>query len=141
MTLRFAESLLAQIQAHGERAYPEEGAGFLLGADGPQRAVQGIYPLSNAREDEARRNRYLIMPEDYLKAEIEADRLGLSLIGVFHSHPDHPNCPSEYDREWAQPYFTYVITSVVAGKALESRAWRLVEDRSQFVEEEIQNTC
>ena len=86
----------------------------------------------------ARHNRYLITPEDYLKAELAAERLGLGLIGVFHSHPDHPNRPSEYDREWAQPFFSYIITSVEKGKAIESRSWRLMEDRSQFVEEKIQ---
>jgi len=79
----------------------------------------------------------LITPEDYLKAELEADRLGLSLIGVFHSHPDHPNRPSEFDREWAQPFFSYIITSVQSGKAMESRSWRLTEDRTKFEKEEI----
>ena len=140
MTLRLSENLLAQIHAHGEQAYPEEGAGFLLGADAKERIVHAISRLSNAREETARHNRFLIKPEDYLKAELEAERLGLSLIGVFHSHPDHPNIPSEFDREWAQPFFSYVITSVTSGKAVESRSWRLVEDRSKFVEEEIQNT-
>ncbi len=136
--LRFSRDLLARIHAHGEQAYPEEGAGFLLGADGNDRAVQAIFPLSNAREHTARHNRYLITPEDYLKAEMEAERLGLRLIGVFHSHPAHPNHPSEFDREWAQPFFSYIITSVESGKALESRSWRLVEDRSTFLEEKIQ---
>ena len=135
--LRLSEKLLARIHAHGEQAYPEEGAGFLLGTDGEERAVTALYPLLNAREDAARKNRYLFTPEDYMKAESEADRLGLSLLGVFHSHPDHPNQPSEFDREWAQPYFSYVITSVRSGKALESRSWRLVEDRSEFREEPI----
>jgi proteasome lid subunit RPN8/RPN11 len=138
--LRFSADVLIQVHKHGERAYPDEGAGFLLGMDGDARTVQALVPLSNAREDAARRNRYLIAPEEYLKAEREADRLGLSLIGVFHSHPDHPNRPSEFDREWAQPFFSYVITSVQSGKAIESRSWRLVEDRSQFVEEPIQTT-
>jgi proteasome lid subunit RPN8/RPN11 len=138
MTLRLSKDLLVQIHAHGESAYPEEGAGFLLGSDGAERAVKAILPLANSREDAARHNRYLITPEDYLKAELEADRLGLSLIGVFHSHPDHPNRPSEYDRDWAQPFFSYIITSVDSGKAIESRSWRLVEDRSEFAEEEIQ---
>jgi proteasome lid subunit RPN8/RPN11 len=138
MMLRLPKDLLAQIQAHGERAYPEEGAGFLLGSEGTNRTVQTIYVLPNAREDSARHNRYLITPEDYLKAEIEAGRLRLNLIGVFHSHPDHPNRPSEFDREWAQPFFSYVITSVQSGKAIESRSWRLLEDRSEFVEEKIQ---
>jgi len=136
--LNLSKDVLTQIHVHGEQAYPEEGAGFLLGADGSERSVKTIVPLANSREDAARHNRYLITPEDYLKAELEADRLGLSLIGVFHSHPDHPNRPSEFDRDWAQPFFSYIITSVDSGKAMESRSWRLLEDRSQFVEEKIQ---
>ncbi|HUI89775.1 MAG TPA: M67 family metallopeptidase [Anaerolineales bacterium] len=136
--LWLSKDILFQIQAHGESSYPEEGAGFLLGTDGAERAVQAIFPLSNSREDAARHNRYLITPEDYLKAELEAGRLRMNLIGVFHSHPDHPNRPSEFDRDWAQPYFSYVITSVDSGKAAGSRSWRLLEDRSEFVEEKIQ---
>ena len=135
MSLAISKELLDQIHAHGEQAYPEEGAGFLIGNDG---RVESILPLDNAREDGARHNRFLITPEAYLKAEFEADRLGLSLIGVFHSHPDHPNRPSEYDREWAQPFFSYIITTVNEGKAIESRSWRLLEDRSRFEEETIQ---
>ena len=136
--LHLSKDILSQIHAHGESAYPEEGAGFLLGDDGAERMVKKILPLSNSREDAARHNRYLITPEDYLKAELEAGRLRLNLIGVFHSHPDHPNRPSEFDRDWAQPFFSYIITSVDAGKAIELRSWRLLEDRSQFVEEKIQ---
>ncbi len=134
MTLAVSKELLDQIHAHGEAAYPEEGAGFLIGAEG---RVKKILPLENSREDGARHNRFLIRPEDYLRAELTADRLGLSLIGVFHSHPDHPNHPSEYDREWAQPFFSYIITTVNEGKAIESRSWRLMEDRSRFEEEGI----
>ncbi|WKZ49163.1 MAG: M67 family metallopeptidase [Anaerolineales bacterium] len=133
--LTISKELLAQIHAHGEEAYPEEGAGFLVGADGH---VEKILPLSNAREESARRNRYLITAEEYAKAEEAADSLTLSLIGVFHSHPDHPNRPSEFDREHALPYFSYIITSVQSGKAVESRSWKLSEDRLQFVEEKIQ---
>lgn len=126
--------LIEQMNAHVEKAYPEEGAGFLLGEQGQ---VREIVALSNSREDGARHNRFLITPEDYLQAELTADRLGLSLIGVFHSHPDCPNVPSEYDREWAQPFFSYIITRVDHGKAVNSRSWRLLEDRSKFNEEEI----
>jgi len=126
--------LIAQINAHVEKVYPEEGAGFLVGDEGE---VKEILPLSNAREDAARNNRFLITPEDYLKAELKADSLGLSLIGVFHSHPDCPNVPSEYDREWAQPFFSYIITRVDDGKSVSHRSWRLVEDRSKYDEEEI----
>jgi proteasome lid subunit RPN8/RPN11 len=132
--LAVSNDLIEQINAHVEEAYPEEGAGFLLGEDG-----QVVYVLSlpNAREDEARHNRFLFTPEDYLKAELKADELGLNLIGVFHSHPDCPNVPSEYDREWAQPFFSYIITRVDNGKVVNHRSWRLVEDRSKYDEEEI----
>ncbi|HRQ22549.1 MAG TPA: M67 family metallopeptidase [Anaerolineales bacterium] len=130
-----SKDLIARIETHVEAAYPEEGAGFLLGADGE---VREVFPLPNAREDEARHNRYLITPEDYLKAELKADALGLSLIGVFHSHPDCPNEPSEYDREWAQPFFSYLISRVDKGKAVSHRSWRLAEDRSKYEEEKIE---
>ncbi len=129
------DRLMAEITAHVEKAYPEEGAGFLIGEEGQ---VQEIIALSNAREDGARHNRFLFTPEDYLKAELQAERLGLSLIGVFHSHPDCPNIPSEYDREWAQPFFSYIITRVDQGKAVNSRSWKLLEDRSKYEEEQIE---
>jgi proteasome lid subunit RPN8/RPN11 len=137
-SIHIAAELLDKIHANGEKAYPEEGAGFLIGLDGSEKSVLDILPLPNAREDSARHNRYLISPQDYLKAEMTAEELGLSLIGVFHSHPDHPNHPSEYDREWAQPFFSYVITSVEKGRATSSRSWLLKEDRSMFEEEEIE---
>lgn len=127
--------LIEQINAHVEKAYPEEGAGFLIGEASE---VKEVLALSNSREDGARHNRFLFTPEDYLQAELKADKLGLSLIGVFHSHPDSPNIPSEYDREWAQPFFSYIITRVDNGKAVNSRSWRLLEDRSKYEEEEIE---
>lgn len=132
--LNIPNQLIERINEHVEKAYPGEGAGFLLGVDGD---VKEVLPLENAREEEARHNRFLITPEEYLKAELQADSLGLSLIGVFHSHPDCPNVPSEYDREWAQPFFSYIITRVDEGKAVSHRSWRLVEDRSKYDEEEI----
>ena len=138
MTLEISQDILNQIHAHGEAAYPEEGAGFLLGhTDGERRQVTALLGLTNAREDAARHNRYLLTPQDYLLGEDEAARLGLDVLGVFHSHPDHPDRPSEFDREWAMPWFSYVITSVQAGHAVESRSWRLAEDHSAFVEEVI----
>jgi proteasome lid subunit RPN8/RPN11 len=130
--LTISTDLIEKITAHLEAAYPEEGAGFLLGVDGEVRA---IIALPNAREDEARHNRYLITPEDYLKAEIQAAETGVDLIGVFHSHPDCPNEPSEFDREWAQPFFSYIISRVDNGKAVSHRSWVLTEDRSKYEEE------
>jgi proteasome lid subunit RPN8/RPN11 len=138
MSLEIPAEMLTRIHAHGEAAYPEEGAGFLFGKDGGgRRHATAILPLSNAREDAARHNRYLLTPQDFLRGEQEAERLGLDLLGVFHSHPDHPNRPSEYDREWAMPWFSYIITSVNSGQAVQSRSWRLAEDRSTFVEEPL----
>jgi proteasome lid subunit RPN8/RPN11 len=129
--------MMRQIAQHGETAYPEEAAGFLLGADGEPRRVETIFRLENAREEDARRNRYLITPQDMLSAEREAVRLGKDVIGVFHSHPDHPDRPSSFDLEWALPWFSYVITTIENGLATESRCWRLKDDRSSFIEEEI----
>ena len=131
--------LMRQIEVHGEAAYPDEGAGFLLGMDAANREVAMILALDNEREDGARHNRFLIGARDYLRAEMEAERRGLALVGVFHSHPDHPNRPSEYDREWAQPYFSYLITSINGGQAAGSRSWRLNEDRTSFSEEPVES--
>lgn len=137
MTIVIGSRLLQRIAAYGEDSYPEESAGFLLGTDRVDRVVQELAAFDNSREADARPTRYLIGPEEYLQAELEAERLGLDLVGVFHSHPDHPNSPSEFDREWAQPLFSYVITSIRSGKAEASRCWRLHDDRGGFVEELI----
>jgi proteasome lid subunit RPN8/RPN11 len=139
MRLEISAELLDQIHAHGEEAYPGEGAGFMLGnADGDLRVVSAILKLPNAREESARHNRYLLTPQDVLRSEQEAANRGLDVIGVFHSHPDHPNEPSEFDRDWAMPWFSYIITNVNDGKAVGSRSWRLTDDRSAFDEEPIQ---
>lgn len=139
MKLLIPKALLESIHQHGERAYPEEGAGFLLGTqDADTRQVKELIPLSNSREDDARHNRYLLTAKDMLYGETEAQKRGLDVVGVFHSHPDHPNQPSEFDREWALPWFSYLITSVANGQTAGSRSWRLEEDRSGFREEEIE---
>lgn len=138
MALYIPSEILRQIHANGESAYPEEGAGLMLGqAQDEDRSVVRILPIPNAREDSARHNRYLITAQDMLHGEQEAARLDLDVVGIFHSHPDHPNRPSEFDREWALPWYSYVITSVQSGNAVESRSWRLNEDRSAFNEEQI----
>ena len=138
MTLQIPESLMEEILAHAETVYPEEGAGLMLGLlDGERKEVVRLMVFENAREESARHNRYLLTPQDYLEGEREAARLGLDILGVFHSHPDHPNRPSEFDRQWAMPWFSYVITSVYRGKAAGSRSWLLSEDRAGFLEEPI----
>jgi proteasome lid subunit RPN8/RPN11 len=139
VTLEISTALMRKIHAHGEETYPEEGAGLLFGRiNGSRRIVEKIYPLPNVRGDGERHNRYLLSPEDYMLGEDEAFRQGLDVLGIFHSHPDHPNRPSEFDRQWAWPSFSYLITSVSGGRAVESRSWQLLEDRSRFEEEQIE---
>ncbi|MCJ7735416.1 MAG: M67 family metallopeptidase [Anaerolineales bacterium] len=138
MSIQIPIQILKQINQHGEQAYPEEGAGLMLGQDDNGfRRVTTLFFLDNARESTARHNRYLITAEDMFKGEKEAERLGLTILGIFHSHPDHPNQPSEFDREYAIPWYSYLITSVSKGQAVESKSWRLTDDRSAFLSEEI----
>jgi len=139
MALQIPSDLLQGIHSHGEISYPEEGAGLMIGTfQADQKFVEKLLTFTNAREQSARHNRYLLTPQDYLQGELEAERLGLDILGVFHSHPDHPNRPSEFDREWAMPWLSYVITSVQDGTATSSRSWVLSEDREHFTEEDIQ---
>lgn len=130
--------VLKTLQAHGEAAYPNEGAGLLLGnaADG-HKSVVDILPLENQWEAEEQYHRYLITPQDMLRAETEAARRGLDVLGIFHSHPDHPAEPSGMDKDWALPWYSYIITTVAHGRAAVSRAWLLREDRTRFDEESI----
>lgn len=139
MKLLISKDALVAIRKNGENNYPEEGAGLIFGVEKEgRREAFSIYPLNNSREYLARHNRYLITAKDMLKGEVEAERLGLDVIGIFHSHPDHPDRPSDFDREWAMPWFSYIITSVQKGKAVTSRSWRLLDDRTKFSEEEIE---
>lgn len=138
MRVNIPDRILTEIQAHGISAYPEEGAGLMLGEETPDgRFVKSILELENAREDGAKHNRYLLTAEDMLRGEKAAAEQELSIIGIFHSHPDHPSEPSEFDREWAIPWYSYLITSVRKGIAAGSRSWRLTDDRSNFEEEEL----
>jgi proteasome lid subunit RPN8/RPN11 len=130
---------LRAIQSHGETAYPNEGAGLLLGraADGDKTLVD-ILPLANEWEAGEQYHRYMITPQDMLRGENEAARRGLDVVGIFHSHPDHVAEPSTMDRDWALPWYSYVITSIQRAKAVGSRSWLLRDDRSAFDEETIQ---
>jgi len=138
MTLQIAPDLLALIRANGEEHYPEEGAGLLLGrVSGDARQAVRALPQSNRAPAESRPRRYEIEALAMLAAEELAEREGLDVVGVFHSHPDHPAEPSGFDREQALPWYTYVITSVMGGQAGETRCWRLTEDRNALEEERL----
>src|SRR5574342_1297215 len=137
--LTIAPDALRAIQAHGEAAYPNEGAGLLLGqAEAEQRkSVVAILPIDNQWEAGEQYHRFLITPADMLRGETEAARRGLDVVGIFHSHPDHVAEPSGFDRDWALPWYSYIITSVQQGRAAVSRSWLLREDRSGFEEEAV----
>lgn len=138
MTLKLTAGLLARIQTHGEASYPLEGAGLLIGrtSSSTHEALE-MHPLANDFEVDQRHRRYRLDPLELMRVEDGADARGLEIVGVFHSHPDHPAEPSAYDLEWSLPFYSYVITSVAGGRAIESRSWRLVEDRKRFEEEAI----
>ena len=138
MKIQIESEIMNRIQIIGEAAYPEEAAGFIFGLDlNGQRIAKEICEVRNSKENGKRHNRYLITPKDFFQGEIAAEEKGLEVIGVFHSHPDHPDQPSEFDKERAMPWFSYVITSVEKGIAISSRSWRLLDDRSRFQEEKI----
>jgi proteasome lid subunit RPN8/RPN11 len=132
------------IRAEGEKAYPNECCGVLLGAiydaDSPSddvRLVESIIPISNARETEEQYHRFKIEPEDLMRVEKTAKAQNREVLGFYHSHPDHPARPSEYDRNNAVPFYSYIIVSVEKKKAAELTSWRLSEDGKEFLEEAI----
>jgi len=117
-------------------AFPDEGCGFLLGyEDNNVRIVTSAIIVNNAKQGDKRR-RFEISPLDYLKTEQAATAQGLLLLGVYHSHPNHPSVPSEHDRIAAQPYFSYVITSINNHEFFSLQSWRL-NDEAQFEEEPV----
>jgi proteasome lid subunit RPN8/RPN11 len=138
MTLKLDREILRQIQAHGEASYPLEGAGLLLGRTSDSlRIVIELNPLANRFEQDQQHRRYRLDPLELMRVEDNADERGLDVLGVFHSHPDHPAIPSAYDLEWSLPYYSYLITGIAGGRATETRSWRLVENRERFEEEAI----
>lgn len=136
--LRIPPGLAGRMDAHLRASYPEEGCGLLIGREhADRRDVLDVLPFEN-RHDETRERRFLIAPEQFLAGEKAARAAGLDVIGIFHSHPDHPCRPSAFDLEHAWPYYSYVIVSVERGRVVETRSWRLREDRSGFDEETIE---
>jgi proteasome lid subunit RPN8/RPN11 len=120
----------AAIRAHGRETYPHECCGTLIGRDG---SVSDVLALPNTTEEGPRR-RFLVRPSDYREAERRASALGAELLGFYHSHPDHPARPSQYDLDHAWPTFAYIIVSVAAGVDADMTVWFLKDDRSSFEE-------
>jgi proteasome lid subunit RPN8/RPN11 len=137
--IEVTEEQLAGIRQHGERDYPFECCGLMLGRfEGEGRKiVTETYPISNAREEAAKRNRFLIRPEELMRGEKYAREKGLDVVGLYHSHPDERAVPSKYDLEHAWPTYSYIVVSVEQGRAVDLRSWEMEADRSRFNEERI----
>jgi proteasome lid subunit RPN8/RPN11 len=137
--ITIAEEQLAEIREHGVRDYPYECCGLLLGRYAEnEKIVKETYPISNAREESAKRNRFLIRPEELMRGERYATSRDLEVVGFYHSHPDSPAVPSQYDLEHAWPTYSYIIVSTSAGQANDLFSWEQQTDRSRFNKEEIQ---
>jgi proteasome lid subunit RPN8/RPN11 len=135
--------LTEKIRAHGVETYPYECCGALLGRENSSggaavvaREVLGLFPLVNRRDDSPR-NRFAVTADDVREAEKAASAQGLEVIGWYHSHPDHPAKPSDFDRDHAWPWYSYIIVSVHTGVPQDMTSWRLKDDRSGYLEEKI----
>lgn len=128
--LTITSAVDAAIRVHGQETYPHECCGALVGRDG---FVADIVALPNTT-DEGPRRRFMVRPSDYQLAERRAAELGGELLGFYHSHPDHPARPSQYDLDHAWPTFAYIIVAVADGAATDMTVWYLQEDRSRFEE-------
>jgi proteasome lid subunit RPN8/RPN11 len=131
--LTVSASIDEAIRLHGQETYPHECCGALVGGDG---RVTATVALPNTTEEGPRR-RFLVRPSDYRLAEQRATELGGELLGFYHSHPDHPARPSQYDLDHAWPTFAYVIVAVASGVAGDMTVWFLKDDRSSFDEGEL----
>ncbi|HTD93776.1 MAG TPA: M67 family metallopeptidase [Chitinophagaceae bacterium] len=134
--LQISDSALENMINDAVSSFPDECCGFMFGTeDEDVRKVREITIVANAKEGDKRR-RFQVSPVDYMKAEHYAEANGFLLLGIYHSHPNHPAIPSEHDRVAAQPYFSYVILSILDGVYAGLRSWRLNEE-ALFVEETI----
>ena len=142
-TLWISSHLAEKIRAHGAETYPHECCGALLGRDSESenhnspREVLALFPLVNRRDDSPR-NRFSVSSEDVMHADKSAQAQGLQVIGWYHSHPDHPARPSQYDRDHAWPWYSYVIVAVHNGAPQDMTSWRLNDDREEFSPEGIE---
>ena len=133
------EQHLTEMRQHGERDYPFECCGLMLGRfeNNSQKVVVETHPISNAREEAAKRNRFLIRPDELMRGEKYARAKGLDVVGFYHSHPDDRAVPSKYDLDHAWPTYSYIVVSVEKSQAADLRSWEMEADRSKFNEEGI----
>jgi proteasome lid subunit RPN8/RPN11 len=126
-----------QIIEHAKSSYPNECCGIMIGSNMKGKKILYVHRTENTNTERAR-DRYIISPTEIFLMDREARSQGLDIIGFYHSHPDHPNVPSETDREWGQPKYSYMIVSVNNGKEAEARCWSFDDENAPFKEEKIE---
>ena len=139
--LRLEDAVIEAIDAAALAKYPHEACGLLVGRDTPEvTVVERSEPARNLAVDRLA-DRYVLDPDDFCAADRAARRDGLDIVGVWHTHPDHPARPSPTDLEAAWPDYSYLIVAVAARGVVERRAWRL--DGDTFTEQGIEDnrTC
>ena len=151
--IRLSDAHLDAIRAHGAATFPNECCGVLLGdVEGTEKTVREVRPLANVFEPSAefetsvlpegadtanvdavgQERRYFVSPQEMFALMQEERRTQRKVLGFYHSHPNHPARPSAYDREWASPWYTYIIVSVMDGRPADLTAWQLDDDRQAF---------
>lgn len=142
MALRIEKRDAELIVRHGEETYPHECCGVLLGErdENGEKRVRRVVRCTNTHTDPSR-DYFSIAPLELMRIEREADAHGQSILGFYHSHPDWPARWSESDLEEAHwTGCSYVITSVLKGRASETRSFELrgEEHDKHFADEELQ---
>jgi proteasome lid subunit RPN8/RPN11 len=133
--IKFDNPAREQMIVLGEKGYPHEICGLMFGKAGETGTVMEVFECGNLNKLKPE-TRYDMDPKDYMKGEALARQKGLDVVGIFHSHPDHPDKASETDRQAAWPGFSYVIMSIQKGKFASMKSW-VLNDQSQFDEEPI----
>lgn len=130
------ETLREKLEELASAGYPYESCGLLLGesADG-ECQVERVTRARNLNTERPA-ERYELDPDDFAAADREARAAGLDIVGIWHTHPDHPARPSETDRAAAWSGWAYVIISVSRDGVQDLRSWRL--NGEDFEEESIQ---
>ncbi len=138
MPLKIGAGDVGHIHDHAKETYPEECSGVMVGMDvGEMKIVVDVWRAENTFEEDERGHRFLIDPKEYIAFEKRAGERDMDILGVYHSHPDHPAEPSDYDREHAWPGWSYVIASVSENGVEDMRSWLLRDDRSGYEDEPI----
>jgi len=137
LELVFPVELFERLTDLAEAAYPYEGCGVLLGMPiGELILVSRVLEGHNLVQDR-RHDRYELDPKDIIRADREAREAGQEVIGFYHTHPDHPARPSQFDTDRAWPGYHYVVVAVDDGKLREATTWRLVEGEEPNRFEEV----